>query len=429
MTTRPLGVRPIPSADLRCVVTPAAGTHLDPDVPCVRPARRALHLPALLLVCVLPVAPSCAAAPDASDTGDRAGADTLALLTEDRTSGTDVLLQAVSPVSEEVVWVAGHGGTWLRSLDGGETWQGGVVPEADTLEFRDVDAVDRDTAWLLSAGPGPLSRIYRTTDGGASWTLQHVPTDPDAFLDCLASWDARTAVVYGDATGGRLFVLRTEDGGETWTRLPEDALPPAQEGEGGFAASGTCATTGSGGMGWIATGNAPEARVLRTEDRGRTWTAVEVPVVGGAAAGLTTISMQDPWGMALGGVLGADTIPGPRGAVTEDGGRTWTAVADPALPGAAYGSALVQTPDAAGAASTQAADLPGSGSVQVRDTAQSPPVVVAVGPGGITWSRDGGQGWIPADDRTHWAVAFGGPGRGWAVGPGGRITQLELVRQ
>ena len=47
-------------------------------------------------------------------------------------SGVGVLLQAVSPVDERVVWISGHGGTWLRTLDGGTTWTGGTVPGADT---------------------------------------------------------------------------------------------------------------------------------------------------------------------------------------------------------------------------------------------------------------------------------------------------------
>ena len=34
------------------------------------------------------------------------------------------------------------------------------MPGADTLQFRDVHALDADRAWLLSAGPGELSRIY-----------------------------------------------------------------------------------------------------------------------------------------------------------------------------------------------------------------------------------------------------------------------------
>ena len=52
--------------------------------------------------------------------------------------------------------------------------------------------------------------------------------------------------------------------------------------------------------------------------------------------------------------------------------------------------------------------------------------VVAVGPGGIDWSRDLGNQWSSADTVSYWAVAFASPGAGWAVGPGGRITRLAL---
>jgi photosystem II stability/assembly factor-like uncharacterized protein len=62
-------------------------------------------------------------------------------------SGTTALLIAVSPVNENVVWVSGARGTWLRTTDGGSTWQAGQVPGADSLQFRDVHAVDANTAY------------------------------------------------------------------------------------------------------------------------------------------------------------------------------------------------------------------------------------------------------------------------------------------
>src|SRR5690349_18144373 len=87
----------------------------------------------------------------------------------DQRSGTNALLIAVSPVDERTVWVSGSGGTWLRTTDGGATWQTGRVAGADSLQFRDVHAVDANTAYLLSIGDGPQSRIYKTTDAGAHW--------------------------------------------------------------------------------------------------------------------------------------------------------------------------------------------------------------------------------------------------------------------
>src|SRR6476619_674852 len=96
----------------------------------------------------------------------------------EQVSGTTSLLIAVSPVNERVVWVSGSRGTWLRTTDGGATWRSGRVVGADSLQFRDVYAVDSMTAYLLSIGTGPQSRIYKTTDAGEHWTLQY--TNPDS---------------------------------------------------------------------------------------------------------------------------------------------------------------------------------------------------------------------------------------------------------
>ena len=100
-----------------------------------------------------------------------------------QTSGTDQLLIGVSPVDENTAWVSGTGGTFLRTEDGGDTWMVGVVPGADSLQFRDVHALDTRTAWLLAAGTGDASRVYRTTDGGRSWTLQFTNQEPAGFYD------------------------------------------------------------------------------------------------------------------------------------------------------------------------------------------------------------------------------------------------------
>ncbi|MFW6205758.1 MAG: WD40/YVTN/BNR-like repeat-containing protein [Gemmatimonadota bacterium] len=98
----------------------------------------------------------------------------------EQVSGTDALLIAVSAVDEHVVWVSGARGTWLRTTDGGATWQAGRVPGADSLQFRDVHAIDSTTAYLLSIGEGSRSRIYRTTDAGRTWTLQFTNPEPGA---------------------------------------------------------------------------------------------------------------------------------------------------------------------------------------------------------------------------------------------------------
>jgi photosystem II stability/assembly factor-like uncharacterized protein len=322
---------------------------------------------------------------------------------EAQSSGTTQLLQAVSVVDSMVVWVSGHGGTWGRTTDGGRSWTTAVVAGAETMQFRDVHAESAATAWLLAAGTGDLSRIYHTSDGGRTWTRQWINEEPEGFYDCMDFWDQRRGFVYGDAVGGELRILVTDDGGRSWTLVPDGALPQAQAGEGGFAASGTCAIAGADGRGWVAAGNAPRARVFITPDFGRTWTASDVPVVSGDGAGLTSISMVDERrGTAFGGNLGQAGLRTDNVARTEDGGRTWSLLGRPAMAGPIYGGLHV----------------PGSDLV----------VLMAVGPGGADFSNDGGRTWRTLDPQAWWGVGSDGPDATWIGGPGGRIARVRLTR-
>jgi photosystem II stability/assembly factor-like uncharacterized protein len=325
-----------------------------------------------------------------------------ATLTEQQ-SGTTALLQAVSPVSDRVVWASGHRGAFARTLDGGTTWQSGQVAGADTLQFRDVHGVSADIAYLLSAGSGALSRIYKTTDGGLHWILQHLNTEPEAFFDCFAFWDAERGVVFSDAVRGEHLVLVTVDGGARWDRVPVDRLPPALAGEGSFAASGTCVTTIGRRHAWIGTGNATPARVLRSVDGGRSWTGAAVPVASGEAAGLASVIFRDSLhGVALGGEIGRPEGRGDYVATTADGGRSWAVGGRPTFAGAVYGAAYVPRAPT--------------------------PTIVAVGPGGTNLSTDDGRTWTSVDTAAAWSVGFETTGSGWIVGPRGRITKLRLSR-
>ncbi|HEU4795971.1 MAG TPA: hypothetical protein VFT02_10105, partial [Pyrinomonadaceae bacterium] len=154
-----------------------------------------------------------------------------------QTSGVTARLRGVSAVNERVAWSSGAGSTVLRTTDGGATWQKLNVT-SDTLDFRDVDAIDAQTAYILSIGNGPDSRIYKTTDAGATWTMQFQGDDKKVFLDAMSFWDADHGIVFGDSVDGQLYILLTDNGGRTWTRVAPSTLPPALQNEGAFAASG-----------------------------------------------------------------------------------------------------------------------------------------------------------------------------------------------
>jgi photosystem II stability/assembly factor-like uncharacterized protein len=311
-------------------------------------------------------------------------------------SPTTALLQAVAVPSDSVVWLSGHRGTVLRSTDGGWTFTVRPVPGAEQLQFRDIHARDAATAWILSAGNGDQSRIYRTDDGGATWARQFTNPDSAAFYDCLTFFDDRIGVAYSDAVNGRTLILRTTDGGGSWAHLPAGAVPPPLEGEGAFAASGGCVTSVDDRHGWVALGG-PGARLFRTTDAGATWSLHETPFVRGAGGGMTAVAFRDALvGVGVAGridQMNADTASAAVG-FTRDGGRTWQLAARPPRPGAPFGV-------------TWATD---GG-------------IIVVGPGGLFLGTEGGTRWRTLDERAWWSV--GGNGRTvWAVGPQGRIIRL-----
>src|SRR6476660_6213301 len=67
-----------------------------------------------------------------------------------QTSGVTVRLRGVSAVSGLVAWASGASGTVLRTTDGGRTWTPRPVAGAETLDFRDIDALNERVAYTLS---------------------------------------------------------------------------------------------------------------------------------------------------------------------------------------------------------------------------------------------------------------------------------------
>lgn len=317
---------------------------------------------------------------------------------EPQASGVTARLRGMSAVSARVAWTSGAGGTILRTVDGGTTWQQRPVPGGATLDFRDIDAIGDRTAYALSIGPGDASRIYKTADGGDRWDLQFANTDPKIFLDAMAFWDADRGVAVSDSVDGHFVILTTIDGGASWHRVPDSALPPALPGEGAFAASGTNVATAGAGDVWIGTG---AGRVLRSRDAGRTWTVASTPVRAGDSAGIFSIAFRDgAHGLVVGGDYRKERDAIANVAVTSDGGSTWRPAAEHGVGG--YRSV--------------AAWLPGA--------AES---VIALGPSGADWSSDGGRTWTPMPGEGFDAFSFAkGTRTGWASGDRGRVARLTI---
>ena len=314
-------------------------------------------------------------------------------------SHTKESLRGLSVYSGRIAWASGTHGTYLRTIDSGQNWTSSQVSGAESLDFRDVEAFGEDVAYLLAAGPGEQSRIYKTNDGGKHWDLQFTNHEPKGFLDCMGFWDQNRGIVLGDPVSGKFQLLITSDGGQHWNYIDPESLPPAKDGEGAFAASGTCITTQGRNNVWFVTGGSA-ARVFRSSDAGKTWSVSETPIMHGAAsAGIFSVAFRDArHGVIAGGDYKEPEKGGANLARTRDGGKTWKLVR---LSQQKYFSGITYLREHQG-------------------------WVFAAGSSGLGFSKNDLRGWKEFLPTKINAIASDNSGNVWAVGPDGNILRAEF---
>ncbi len=321
-----------------------------------------------------------------------------------QTSGVNANLRGVS-VSfaftgkhDYVVWASGSNGVILRSTDEGATWTRMSVKGGDDLDFRGIKALDADTAYVMSSGDGDKSRIYKTIDGGKTWTLQYTDKRPGFFLDSLVCDSKTHCYALSDPVGGKFLVLGTDDG-EHWKELPRDNMPAALPKEGAFAASGTSIAICDRGVNvYFGTGGAAVARVFRSADHGRSWTAAETPIASGnASSGIFSVACGGFLVVAAGGDYKEPTSAKRVAAYSNDFGATWHL----------------------------AEQQPGGYRSAVADCGYGD--VVAVGPNGTDISHDerGEAMHWQHTDRLHLNAVNCEGQHCWAVGPKGAIARFK----
>lgn len=316
-------------------------------------------------------------------------------------AGGSADLRAVSPVSARVVWTSGSDGTVLRTTNGGRSWRSVGPPGTGALEFRGLRAFDRNHAVLMSVGNGPGDfRTYLTDDGGRHWRITNINSSPQAFYDCMAFFDRRHGLILSDPVNGRFRILITANGGRSWRIDPARNVPRAHApNEYGFAASNECITTFGRRDAWFGSGGTAGGRVYRSTDGGVHWKVSGTPLHRGASAGVFALAFRSPsQGLAIGGDFATPATAPHALALTGDGGRTWTLVADARAPDA-YRSGATWVPHTAGTA-------------------------LAVGLTGSDVSTDGGFSWTRFATGSFDAVACTPGGSCWASGANARIGRL-----
>jgi photosystem II stability/assembly factor-like uncharacterized protein len=311
-------------------------------------------------------------------------------------SGVDSNLRGVSVVSASVngavtIWASGSQGAVVRSTDSGKTWRRLRIPEAESLDFRGVQAFDANTAYVMSSGEGAQSRIYKTTDGGESWKVQYEGGQKEFFLDALICNDEKHCAALSDPVDGK-FVILTNVDGEHWTELPRENMPVALPKEGAFAASNSAFCLAGNDI-YFGTGG-PAARVFASHDLGRTWTVTATPIVSGnASSGIFSLSCDGDMILAVGGDYQDPGRAYKNAGASKDGGRTWQLATQP--PGG-YRSSIGRM---------------GGGYVAIGPTGSE------ISSDGLHWSHVGSQN---LNAYCYSSVS----GESWAAGPHGKVAHF-----
>lgn len=207
------------------------------------------------------------------------------------------------PSNPQYGWACGFSGFVVRTTNGGQTWQGSVVPyngraggHLESIHF--VDAFNGYTS-------GPCG-VFRTTDGGATWTDITPPFPSEGPWGCYFL-SATTGVVLGGGCAGPQNFFRTTNGGASWTlfqaNLNASGLTDAilyPNGSGFAVSSGILWQTSDGGATWsILTSTGPN---YWNEELTRSGNSFLIPWAGSNCSGQGS---------------------GGGGRFSTDGGQTW----------------------------------------------------------------------------------------------------------
>lgn len=282
-------------------------------------------------------------------------------------SGKNTSLRGLSVLNDSVAWISGSRGWTALSLDGGKTWNWKQLKGYENLDFRDIEAFSETKAILVNAGSPAV--ILLTEDAGNTWKEVYRNNSSNIFLDGMDFWDAENGIIYGDPINQKMVLLKTIDGGHSWKDISDNNKVKLVEGEASFAASGTAIRCDSKGKVWIASGG-QRSRLFFSKDYGNTWSFYDCPIIQGkSSTGPFSIAFNgNGIGIAVGGDYLIDLLRINNVLLTKNGGKSWS---KPIISTFGYRSAVEYL---------------------------SNKNLIATGPGGTDFSKDGGKTWFKFSD-------------------------------
>lgn len=263
----------------------------------------------------------------------------------------------------------------------GMTYQDTIIPN-----FRSLASNGKAIFALSIGNPALMYKVFR----GES-EIVYKEKHEKVFYDSMKFFDDNMhGIAVGDPTEDCASILLTSDRGKTWNKVSCDKLPKFEDGEAFFAASNTNIKT-IGKTVWIASGG-KKARILKSTDYGKTWVIYNTPIIqGNGPQGIYSIDFADDNnGIIIGGDYSKPLENKANKAITNDGGKTWSLVADGQNPN--YKSCVQYVPDTNGQE------------------------IFAVGKTGISFSNDGGITWKDVSKDSYYTIQFVDKNTAWLSG-------------
>ncbi len=183
-------------------------------------------------------------------------------------------------------------------------------------EMRDIEKYGEKLIGMHSGDDGKL--VIMSLDG--TMHILYLPEWKGVFFDGM-DFLGKRGFIMGDPVDGKFSLFHTNDGGESWDRCPGEIN--AQEGEAGFAASGTNVQILNDST-YVFVSGGEISRFFKSTDNGTTWTSSVLPYYPGESTGPYTMCFStDSIGVIAGGDYQDPGLSMNSCFYTTDGGDSW----------------------------------------------------------------------------------------------------------